>query len=93
VAVLDGPVAVVPSQAGDHVQYGGTMRRYRKIAIVLAELATEDGFIDTLEGRMEYKAGQHYIVSDDPPTHYWPVRRDIFEATYEELGIFNAARK
>lgn len=56
---------------------------YRKVAIVHAELAYEDGEIETLEGFMQYKALEHYIVSDDPPTHMWPVRRDIFESTYQ----------
>ncbi len=55
---------------------------YRKVAIVHAALALSDGTIETLEGTMEYKAREHYIVSDDPPTHIWPVRRDIFESTY-----------
>ena len=55
---------------------------YRKVGVVHAALASVDGTIETLEGTLEYKAGEHYIVSDDPPTHIWPVRRDIFEATY-----------
>jgi hypothetical protein len=58
---------------------------YRKVAVVHAVLAKEDGMIETLEGTMEYQKDQHYIVSDDPPTHIWPVRRDIFEATYARI--------
>lgn len=54
---------------------------YRKVGTVRAVLAQEDGFIDTLEGRMEFKANEHYIVSDNPPTHIWPVRADIFDRT------------
>lgn len=55
---------------------------YKKIGIVHAAQALSDGQIETLEGTMHYKTGD-YIVSDDPPTHVWPVRRDIFEKTYE----------
>lgn len=58
---------------------------FRKTSTVFAVRAEEDGFIDTLEGPMEYKSGEHYIVSDNPPTHVWPVRADIFERTYEPV--------
>jgi hypothetical protein len=61
-----------------------TARRYRKTAYVWAEPATMAGSIDTPEGRMEYEAGD-YIVADSPPTHVWPVKREIFERTHEPL--------
>ena len=34
------------------------------------------------EGTMQPQTGD-YLVSDDPPTHLWPVRREVFERTYE----------
>lgn len=42
------------------------------------------GCIDTLEGRrLEIRSGEHYIVGPGAGGEYWPVRKDIFEATYE----------
>lgn len=55
---------------------------YRKKTFVRAVQTGADGDIETLEGIMSYHAGD-YILSDDPPTHIWPVRKDIFESTYE----------
>lgn len=55
---------------------------YRKTATVLACKTMEDGEIVTPEGVMRYRAGD-WIVSDNPPTHVWPVKKDIFEATHE----------
>jgi len=55
---------------------------YKKLGVVHATLAFEDGEVETPEGFMAYKAEEHYLVSDEPPTHVWPVRRDIFESTY-----------
>jgi len=59
-----------------------TARRYLKIAPLLAEQATAPGRIKTPEGVMSYEAGD-YLVTDVPPTHMWPVKRDIFNRTYE----------
>jgi hypothetical protein len=58
-----------------------TIRRYVKQGYVLAEQATEPGRIQTLEGVMSYEAGE-YLVTDAPPTHMWPVKKEIFERTY-----------
>lgn len=66
------------------VDYFSNAPRYRKIAAVHALQSIEPGIIETLEGNMEFHSGD-YLVTDDPPTHIWPVRQDIFEATYEEL--------
>jgi hypothetical protein len=60
---------------------GVSPRRYTKIASVLAAQAVHDGEVDTPEGTMWYKEGD-YIVTDDPPTHAWPVKREVFERTY-----------
>jgi len=61
-----------------------TAHRYRKTAFVWAEVATTAGKLDTPEGVMSYAAGD-YLVSDSPPTHLWPVKREVFERTYEPL--------
>jgi hypothetical protein len=55
--------------------------RYLKRAPVLAEQAERAGSISTPEGIMRFEAGD-YLVTDSPPTHVWPVKRAIFEATY-----------
>ncbi|HEX5466698.1 MAG TPA: hypothetical protein VFW92_08515, partial [Candidatus Limnocylindrales bacterium] len=58
-----------------------TAGRYRKVGYVLAEQATEPGIIATPEGDMRFEAGD-YLVTDAPPTHMWPVKREVFERTY-----------
>lgn len=70
----------------DIILFMGAYPLFRKTSVVHAALALTDGVVDTLEGKMEYKANEHYLVSDDPPTHVWPVRRDIFEKTYTKVG-------
>lgn len=61
-----------------------SIRRYRKAAAVLAERATEAGVISTPEGDMHFAAGD-YLVTDSPPTHAWPVKREVFERTYVDF--------
>lgn len=60
------------------------MPYYRKTALVYAEQATESGTIDTLEGAMSYEAGA-YICTNHADGHQWPVKKDIFEATYKQV--------
>jgi hypothetical protein len=55
---------------------------YRKVAPVRAIELHEDVTVDTPEGTMEAHAGD-FLVSDDPPTHLWPVKREVFLRTYE----------
>lgn len=54
---------------------------YRKIGTVLAATAHMGGIVETPEGTMAFEAGD-YLVTDNPPTHLWPVKRDVFERTY-----------
>ena len=54
---------------------------YRKVGTVLAQQAVSDGSVTTPEGVMSYKAGD-YLVTDNPPTHVWPVKREVFLRTY-----------
>lgn len=57
---------------------------YRKTATVLARQIDVDVTIATPEGEMMAHPGD-YIASDNPPTHLWPIRREVFEATYIEV--------
>jgi hypothetical protein len=58
---------------------------YRKTATVLARKSTEPFTVHTPEGVMDGEPGD-YIVTDNPPTHAWPVRGSVFEATYVPAG-------
>jgi hypothetical protein len=55
--------------------------RYAKHGTVIAGEAPQSGVIDTPEGQMTFQPGD-FIVTDDPPTHAWPVRGDVFKDTY-----------
>jgi hypothetical protein len=57
---------------------------YRKTATVLATVAPQAGVVATPEGEMSFDAGD-YLVTDNPPTHAWPVKRDVFERTYVQV--------
>ena len=54
---------------------------YVKGASVIAVQAQIAGIVKTPEGDMRFQAGD-YIVTDNPPTHAWPVRQQVFEQTY-----------
>lgn len=54
---------------------------YRKTATVLARPWPVPFKVLTPEGEMLGEAGD-YLVSDNPPTHYWTVKRGQFEATH-----------
>lgn len=54
---------------------------YRKMAMVLARPWPVPFKVLTPEGEMLGEAGD-YLVSDNPPTHCWPVKKAVFEATY-----------
>lgn len=54
---------------------------FRKTATVLARKVDYQFTVLTPEGEMNGEPGD-YIVTDNPPTHAWPVRGSVFEATY-----------
>lgn len=55
----------------------------RRLGSVQAELAHEDGGIETAHGTLKYEAGNHFIItSKDGDVSV--VRRDIFEQTYRK---------
>lgn len=62
----------------------GIVRRWGKIGLVLAGQSPVPGYVSTPEGLMTFSAGD-YLVTDDPPTHCWPVKKEIFERTYAEV--------
>lgn len=60
------------------------MARYIKLPIpVEAVVAEEDTIVHTLEGDLLAHKGD-YIVTG-PGGESWPVRKEIFEATYKEV--------
>lgn len=42
------------------------------------------GHINTREGVLKITAGEHYIVGPGAEGEFWPVKKSIFEATYEQ---------
>lgn len=62
----------------------GEVREYRKTATVRAGQAPTGGTISTLEGVHTFEAGD-YIAGPGQAGEYWPVKRSIFEATYQAL--------
>jgi len=63
---------------------------YVKTGSVIAYEAPRAGTVVTLEGEMAFHGGD-MIVTDNPPTHAWPVRRDVFESTYARLNGVEAS--
>lgn len=56
----------------------------KKPVVVLATQLEKDTAIETLEGRMQAKAGDWLIKG--VKGELYPVRRDIFEETYEIIS-------
>ena len=54
---------------------------YRKTRTIRAKLMTEDFQVETLEGTMQGRAGD--FLCEGSRGERWPIRREIFEATYE----------
>ena len=65
-------------------EFAAEAKEWRKTATVFARQHSIPFRVHTPEGVMEGAAGD-YLVTSNPPTHMWPVRREIFEATYEEV--------
>lgn len=66
-------------------QWGKEKPVYAKEATVIAWPADNPGVIETTEAVMTFQAGD-YIVTDNPPTHAWPIHKLVFESTYVEVG-------
>lgn len=63
----------------------GEVAIYAKHGTVLAGQAQQAGLIETPEGQMTFQPGD-WIVTDNPPTHAWPVRDQVFRDTYNKVG-------
>jgi hypothetical protein len=61
----------------------GPVGRFRKTTPILARQINDEVTVVTPEGSMDAQPGD-WIASDDPPTHLWPIRAEVFERTYEE---------
>ncbi len=70
-----------------HVNDEGTnnLKKYKKIVPTLAKQMKFDFKVETLEGIMEGKAGDYLCVGIPFEDEMWPVKREIFETTYEEV--------
>lgn len=68
----------------------GHVGLYVKGVTVIAVQAQVAGVVVTPEGEMTFQAGD-YILTDNPPSHAWPVRQQVFETTYELHETLRAA--
>jgi hypothetical protein len=82
-AIVEGGSVVIAGRdlADDFWSADVTPVEYRKTATVLAIPIDYPAIVRTPEGDMAMEPGD-YLVTDNPPTHAWPVRRAVFEATY-----------
>ena len=69
----------------EHPLGEGAAEVYSKVGTVLAVQAPISGVVVTPEGEMRYQAGD-WILTDNPPTHAWPVQDQIFRNTYVPIG-------
>lgn len=58
---------------------------YSKVGTVLVVEAPIGGVVVTPEGEMRYQAGD-FILTDNPPTHAWPVQAQTFRNTYRAVN-------
>ena len=73
----------------DIVGDGRVKAKYRKKPVVIEAYQTDKAFdIETLEGTMHASVGD-YIITGVNGEQY-PCKPDIFEKTYEPIGIFDA---
>lgn len=59
----------------------GGLAIYLRGTTVIAAQAQQSGVIRTAEGEVTFQPGD-WIVTDNPPTHAWPIRQQVFAATY-----------
>ena len=57
--------------------------RYMKTTEVWAELAEQDGVIETLEGETRFSAGDYIVYNDRECMDGYAVTREVFESMYE----------
>jgi len=56
---------------------------YRKSTPIWAEVATEPGKVDTLEGESHYRAGDYLVSNNEDGSDAYCMSAEKFEATYE----------
>jgi hypothetical protein len=74
----DGSIDVVTPQGTVH-----HMKAYRKTAVTYATQIPIDFEVDTLEGLHSAHAGDYYAIGAHGEAY--PIAKDIFEETYEEV--------
>jgi hypothetical protein len=60
----------------------GSVTAYKKAVPIKFQTAIEPGTIETLEGPIDYAAGNDYIVRHGPGD-FGAVKKDIFAQTYQ----------
>ncbi len=58
---------------------------YRKVQTVWAEVATEDGSVQTREGTTHYRAGDYLVSNAADGSDDYAVSRAVFEQSYEPV--------
>jgi len=57
--------------------------QYVKVADVWAERASEDGSVETFEGRTHYMKGDYLVSNDREGRDVWAVSEETFESLYQ----------
>jgi hypothetical protein len=81
----EGNMDTIPGAVGAYFvsRDGGDFREYRKTAAVKALQMDRPFRVETNEGVMEGAAGDY--LCEGPAGECWPIKRDIFKATYEPV--------
>jgi len=64
---------------------GTELKRYRKISQVFAVQIETDLEIETREGWLKARKGDYLVCNVSDIRYPWPVKREIFESTYERV--------
>lgn len=77
-------VQITEHPLAEHSEHA-PVRRFRVgRSEVLAAIATDFGTITVRNGVIHFGPGD-YIVSDDPPTYAWAVKKEVFEESHVEI--------
>jgi uncharacterized protein (DUF736 family) len=60
-------------------------KKYRKKVAVYAVVIGQDIEIETREGWLRASKGDYLVANISDPSYPWPVKKSIFESTYEEV--------
>ena len=81
----DGDIYTVKKQYFRDNYYQISPGVYEKNGEIWAEVAEEDGTIDTLEGATNYKAGDYLVYDRDEKGDGYAISKNKFEKMYEEV--------